>query len=207
VILEMSTIGPAAATALAREAAAREVMLLDAPVSGSTGLAESAQLFSMVGGDRNAYDRAAPVLDAMTKGHLHLGASGSGAAMKLAANAAIAVTNEVVAEALVLAESYGIEREKAYDVLESGAFASPFVLYKRESFVHPDTAPVGFTTALLRKDIALVRALAEELGAPVPAVEAADAVLAQATEAGLDDADLSRVADLLRAERDAGKVR
>src|SRR4029077_15106530 len=136
--------------------------------SGSIALAESAQLFSMVGGDGAAYERAAPALDSMTKGHLHRGASGSGAAMKLAANAAIAVTNEVVAEALVLAESYGIERDKAYDVLESGAFASPFVLYKRESFVHPDTAAVGFTTALLRKDIALVRALAEELGAPVP---------------------------------------
>ena len=207
VILEMSTIGPAAATALALKAAALDVMLLDAPVSGSVGHADSAQLFAMVGGDRDGYERATPVLDAMTKGHLHLGASGSGAAMKLAANAAIAVTNEVVAEALVLAESYGIERDKAYDVLESGAFASPFVLYKRAAFLQPDTTPVGFTTALLRKDIALVRALAAELAVPVPAVEAADAVLAGATGAGLDDADLSRVADLLREERDAVKLR
>ncbi len=50
-------------------------------------MAEAAQLFVMVGGDRSAYERAAPVLDAMTKGHVLLGPSGAGAAMKLAVNA------------------------------------------------------------------------------------------------------------------------
>src|SRR5690242_17184900 len=83
IVLEMSTIGPTAAKELAREAALQEVDLLDAPVSGSVSVAEAAQLFSMVGGSVSAYERATPVLDAMTKGHAHLGASGSGAAMKL----------------------------------------------------------------------------------------------------------------------------
>ena len=51
VVLEMSTIGPIAATALAAEAARHDVRLLDAPVSGSVSVAEAAQLFAMVGGD------------------------------------------------------------------------------------------------------------------------------------------------------------
>ena len=109
----------------------------------------------MVGGDRAAYELATPVLDAMTRGHMHLGPSGAGAAMKLAVNAMIAVTNESLAETLVLAEQYGIERERAYDVLAGGALASPFVLYKRGAFLHPDTEPVAFTTALMGKDVAL----------------------------------------------------
>ena len=67
----------------------------------------------------------------MTKGHMLLGPSGAGAAMKLAVNAMIAVTNESLAETLALAERFGIERERAYDVLAGGALASPFVLYKR----------------------------------------------------------------------------
>ena len=113
----MSTIGPTAARELAAEARSRDVELLDAPVSGSVSVAAQAQLFVMVGGDREAYERAAPVLDAMAKGHVLLGPSGSGAAMKLAVNAMIAVTNEAVAETLVLAESFGIAREAAYDVL------------------------------------------------------------------------------------------
>ncbi len=195
----MSTIGPAAATALEREAAERNVSLLDAPVSGSVALAESGQLYAMVGGDPDAYERARPVLDAMTKGHILLGRSGAGAAMKLAVNGTIAVTNETIAEALVLAERYGIEREAAYDVLSSGAVASPFVLYKRDSFLNPETAPVGFTVALMRKDLELVLALAAELAVSVPTVEAAVDVIDAAGRAGLDDADLSRVADVLRS--------
>ena len=100
----------------------------------------------MVGGDERPTSVATPVLDAMTKGHMLLGPSGAGAAMKLAVNAMIAVTNESVAETLVLAERFGIERERAYDVLAGGALASPFVLYKRGAFLHPETEPVAFTT-------------------------------------------------------------
>jgi 3-hydroxyisobutyrate dehydrogenase-like beta-hydroxyacid dehydrogenase len=201
VVLEMSTIGPLAATALAREASTRDVALLDSPVSGSVAVAEAAQLFAMVGGEADAYERARPVLDAMTKGHLHVGRSGAGAAMKLAVNGVIAVTNEAIAEALVLAERYGIERETAYDVLAGGAVASPFLLYKRESFLHPDTAPVGFTTALMRKDLALALALAADLDVPLPAVEAAERVLAASELVHLEDADVARVADVLRRGR------
>ena len=111
--------------ARSRGPAARLSTLLDAPVSGSVSVAEAAQLFAMVGGDREAYELATPVLDAMTKGHMLLGPSGAGAAMKLAVNAMIAVTNESLAETLALAEVFGIPRERAYDVLAGGALASP----------------------------------------------------------------------------------
>jgi len=121
--------------------------------------------------------------------------------MKLAVNGAIAVTNEAIAEALVLAERYGIERESAYDVLAGGAVASPFLLYKRESFLHPETAPVGFTVELLRKDIALILGLAADLDVPLPAVEAAERTLDAAIGAELGAADIARVADVLRRGR------
>ena len=127
----------------------------------------------MVGGDPEAYELATPVLDAMTKGHVLLGPSGSGAAMKIAVNAMIAVTNESLAETLALAERFGIEREQAYDVLAGGALASPFLLYKRGAFLDPEREPVAFTTALMRKDIALARELAARLGVRIPAALAA----------------------------------
>ena len=88
--------------------------------------------------------------------------------MKLAVNAMIAVTNESLAETLALAEQFGIERERAYDVLAGGALASPFVLYKRGAFLHPESEPVAFTTALMRKDIALALDLAARLGVRTP---------------------------------------
>jgi 3-hydroxyisobutyrate dehydrogenase-like beta-hydroxyacid dehydrogenase len=197
VVLEMSTIGPTAATELAGEASRHGVHLLDAPVSGSVSVAAAAQLFAMVGGDAHAYERATPVLDAMTKGHMLLGPSGAGAAMKLAVNAMIAVTNESLAETLALAEAFGIERERAYDVLAGGALASPFVLYKRGAFLHPETEAVAFTTALMRKDTALAQDLADRLGVRMPAAAAAAGVLEDALGSGLADADMASVISLL----------
>ena len=197
VVLEMSTIGPTAVAELAAEATRRDVRLLDAPVSGSVSVAEAAQLFAMVGGDREAYEAATPVLDAMTKGHTLLGPSGSGAAMKLAVNAMIAVTNESLAETLALAEQFGIERARAYDVLAGGALASPFLQYKRGAFLGPETEPVAFTTTLMQKDIVLAQDLAGRLGVRIPAAAAAAAVIDEAVDSGLADADIASVLGLL----------
>jgi 3-hydroxyisobutyrate dehydrogenase/2-hydroxy-3-oxopropionate reductase len=200
IVLEMSTIGPKAVAGLADEARRRDVHLLDAPVSGSVSVAEAAQLFAMVGGDPNAYDRAKPVLDAMTKGHMLLGPSGSGAAMKLAVNAMIAVTNESIAETLVLAERFGIERSRAYDVLAGGVLASPFLLYKRSAFLAPDKTPVAFTSELMRKDVSLAEELAAELDVRLPTVAAAAEVLDEALRSGLGDADMAVVISVLSSE-------
>src|SRR5438477_10928164 len=62
IVLEMSTIGPTAAEEIAREAERRDIDFLDAPVSGSVSVAEAAQLFAMVGGSAQAYERVTPLL-------------------------------------------------------------------------------------------------------------------------------------------------
>jgi 3-hydroxyisobutyrate dehydrogenase-like beta-hydroxyacid dehydrogenase len=154
----------------------------------------------MVGGDPGAYETASPVLDAMTKAHALLGPSGSGAAMKLAVNAMIAVTNESLAETLALAERFGIERTRAYDVLAGGVLASPFLLYKRGAFLQPEREPVAFTTSLMRKDLALAEELATTVGARIPAAAAAADVLDDALRAGLGDADFASVLTVLAAD-------
>ena len=92
--LEMSTIGPTAARRFAARAADAGVEMLDAPVSGAIAVAEAAG--AGVDGRRlrgDALERARPVLEAMTKAHFHLGASGAGAAMKLGVNVMIAAAD------------------------------------------------------------------------------------------------------------------
>ena len=152
----------------------------------------------MVGGDPGAFDRARPVLAAMTKAQFYLGGSGAGATMKLAVNSIIALTNEAIAEALVLAESSGVSRADAYEVLAASAIASPFVQYKHAAFLDPDSAPVGFTTTLMQKDLALALALARDRDVPMPATAAANEVLTLARRLGYGEGDLVRVADALR---------
>lgn len=200
VVVEMSTIGPRAIAELAAETERRGLHLLDAPVSGSVSVAAAGQLFAMVGGDQHVYEQATPVLDAMTKGHILLGPSGAGAAMKLAVNAMIAVTNESVAETLSLAQRAGIDKERAYEVLVNGALASPFLTYKRGAFLAPESEPVAFTSELMRKDLSLAKELAGDVGARLPAAEAAADILDEAIEHGLGQADMARVLSVLGEE-------
>jgi 3-hydroxyisobutyrate dehydrogenase-like beta-hydroxyacid dehydrogenase len=196
--LEMSTIGPGAARRFASRAADAGVEMLDAPVSGSVTVAEAAALVSMVGGDEAALERARPVLEAMTKAHFYLGASGAGAAMKLAVNTMIAATTVAISEALVLAEAAGIERADAYEVIAAGALASPFIDYKKAAFLDPDGTPPAFALDLMRKDLRLALEQGDAAGLPLLGAGASADVMTLA--AGLEggDEDLVRVADALR---------
>jgi 3-hydroxyisobutyrate dehydrogenase-like beta-hydroxyacid dehydrogenase len=196
----MSTTGPVAARRLAKEVEARGWSWADAPVSGSTALAEQATLTTMVGAEPEVYERVAPVLDAMTAARYRVGGAGAGAAMKLALNLMIAASTEAVSEALVLAERSGIEREDAYEVIANSAVASPFIAYKRAAFLDPDGEPVAFSLDLMRKDLDLVISLADELGLALRAAAAASEGIAFAAERCGGDQDLVRVADALRGE-------
>jgi 3-hydroxyisobutyrate dehydrogenase-like beta-hydroxyacid dehydrogenase len=178
--------------------AAHGVTVLDAPVSGSVPSAEAATLTTVVGGDRDAFERVRPVLAAMTSGQLWLGPSGAGAAMKLALNGIIAATTQAVSEALVLAERSGIAREAAYDAIAASAVGSRFVDYKRDAFLSPGGEPVAFTLELMQKDLALHLALARALRVHVPGVAAADQMLTVARSRQGDDADLAAVVEALR---------
>lgn len=196
--LEMSTIGPAAARHFASRAADEAVEMLDAPVSGSVAVAEAAALVSMVGGSEAALGRARPILEAMTKAHFHLGPSGAGAAMKLGVNVMIAAQAVAISEALVMAETAGIDRADAYEVIAAGALASPFVDYKRDAFIDPDGTPPGFALDLMGKDLKLALEQGETAG--VPLVGATASAEAMTVAAGLEggDADLAAVAGALR---------
>jgi 3-hydroxyisobutyrate dehydrogenase-like beta-hydroxyacid dehydrogenase len=198
--IEMSTVGVAHVRHLAGELAGRGCALLDVPVSGSVAMARDGSLTLMAGGDVGALDAVRPVLAALGSRVFHLGPSGSGAAMKLAVNTVIYGLNGALSEGLVLAERAGIARERAYEVLASSAVAAPFVQYRREAFERPGEVPVAFRLALAAKDLRLILGLATECGARMPQAELNLDVLGRATEAGLGDADVSAVAELLRLE-------
>ncbi|HET7279849.1 MAG TPA: NAD(P)-dependent oxidoreductase [Dermatophilaceae bacterium] len=198
VVAETSTVDPETVRELAGAVAARGAQLIDTPVSGSVSTVEAGGLLVMAGGDVQALDRARPVLEAFATRIVHLGDLGAGATMKLVVNAMVHALNAALSEALVLAERAGIDREAAYDVIASSAVAAPFVAYKRESFLHPEQAPVAFALDLVAKDLALADALARRLGAPMPLLAANREVVRAAVEAGLGSADLSALAILHR---------
>ena len=198
VLVDMGTSGPVAERDIARAAAERGVGFVDAPVSGSIALAQAATLTALVGGSAEDVEKVRPALAAMTRAQHHLGDVGAGATVKLALATMIAVTNQSVSELLVLCERAGLERDATYAALADSAVASPFVQYKQGAFLAPDEAAVAFTPLLMLKDLALADALAAEVGAELPAADAARSVLERTVAAGQGDGDLVRVADTLR---------
>ena len=198
VICDTSTVAPETVRALAPEVASRGGSLLDTPVSGSVPLVERGELTIMVGGDAAALETARPTLDHLAKSIFHLGEVGAGATMKLVVNAVIAALNVTVSEAVVLAESAGLDRAATYDVLAASAVGAPYVQYKREAFLRPDDTPVTFSLELIAKDQRLINALAESVGAPMPQADATRDLVAAAVAAGLGDHDMTVVAEYLR---------
>lgn len=198
VVVDTSTVSPEAVAALAPRFAALGAHLLDAPVSGSTALVEQGTLTVMVGGDPAALEVARPILDALATKVFHLGENGAGATMKLAVNAFVHAINLALSESLVMAEAAGIDRKLAYEVLASGAGASPYVLYKRQAFEDPEGTPVAFTLDLVAKDLDLILGLARRLGVPTNQADVTAHVVAETLAAGMGSRDMSALAEHFR---------
>jgi 3-hydroxyisobutyrate dehydrogenase-like beta-hydroxyacid dehydrogenase len=198
VVLEMSTIAPETVRKVAPSVQGRGATMLDAPVSGSVPVVERGELLIMVGGDPDALERARPVLEALSSTIIHVGELGTGATMKLAVNALVHGLAVALSESLVLAERAGVERTTAYEVFASGAAAAPFVLYKRAAFERPDETPVAFSLDLVAKDLDLILALAERVGAPMPQGDTNREEVRAALAAGMGASDMSALAGYLR---------
>jgi 3-hydroxyisobutyrate dehydrogenase/2-hydroxy-3-oxopropionate reductase len=200
VAVDMSTVLPGTIQALAAAVRGRGAGILDAPVSGSVATTQSGELTIMVGGEMADLDRARPVFELLARRIVHIGGLGAGAAMKLAVNTVIFGLNGAVAEGLVLAERSGIERSLAYEVIAASAVGAPFVGYKRDAFVEPETTPVAFSLRLAEKDLRLIAGQAEATWLSLPQA-AANLELIRAAERSVGaDADFSMVASHLREE-------
>lgn len=204
VLIDMSTVPPDTLRPYEEPVRAAGAGILDAPVSGSTQLAESGGLTIMAGGASADLERARPVLDQLARTVFHMGPLGSGAAMKLAVNAVIFALNNGLSEALVMAEGAGIERSLAYDVIAGSAAGAPFIGYKRDAFVSPDDASVAFSLDLAAKDLRLILELSERLGVPMPQARANKVLIGAASAHLGPDRDLSAVAAHLRERAKEG---
>ncbi len=108
-LIDCSTIDPHTAREVAAAAAQRNIVMLDAPVSGGTGGAEAGTLTFMVGGDATAFEIAKPILAKMGKNIVHCGAAGTGQVAKICNNMVLAISMIGVAEAMNLGASLGID--------------------------------------------------------------------------------------------------
>ena len=172
VVIDMSTIAPAATRRMAQRLAERGVDMLDAPVSGGETGAVNATLSIMVGGEAEVFERVKPLFACLGKSIVHIGGHGAGHATKACNQLALAIAIEAAAEALLLAKSYGIDPAKARAAMMGGLAASRALETFGLRMVEQDFNP-GVEARWYDKDMQIVMELARELGLALPAGAAA----------------------------------
>jgi len=172
VVLEMSTISPQASRELHKLGAKSGIEVLDVAISGSTPAAEQGILTLLAGGNQDWFRAAEPIFQAIAKQYFLLGGPGSGTAMKLVVNALLGIGMQAIAEAVVLGETVGLNRERLLEVLSKTAVIAPAHVGKLARVAINDYTP-QFPLRLMNKDFQLILKAAAEAHIPLPATEAA----------------------------------
>ncbi|KNB53426.1 2-hydroxy-3-oxopropionate reductase [Streptomyces caatingaensis] len=199
-LIDMSTVAPGTAVALAAAGAEHGLRVLDAPVSGGEAGAVEGSLSVMAGGRAEDVEAARPLFEVLGGTVVHCGPHGAGQTVKAANQLIVAAGLQACAEAVVLLERSGVDVDAALDVIGGGLAASAVLTRKRRNFLDRDFTP-GFRIDLHHKDMGIVTAAAREARLTLPLAELAARLIAEARERG--DGGLDHSALLRGVERAA----
>lgn len=197
--IDCSSIDVHSAQELHKQAAARQLLCVDAPVSGGVAGATAASLTFMVGGQKYAFDKANPYLEAMGKKIIYTGIAGSGQTAKLCNNMILGISMIAVSEAFVLAEQLGLTAEKLAEVVNNSS-GQCWVMSKYPPV--PDLLPnvpasndykPGFTATMMLKDLNLSQLSAANAGVHTPIASHATTLYQQFIDAGFGHLDFSAI--------------
>jgi 2-hydroxy-3-oxopropionate reductase len=203
--LDMSSIRPDVSVRLSEAGREHGVRVLDAPVSGGEAGAKEATLSIMVGGDEADFKEAKPIMEAVGSTIVYVGPAGSGQTVKAANQLIVAGTIELVAEAIVFLEAYGVDTEAAIAVLAGGLAGNRILDRKGASMLGRQFEP-GFRIDLHHKDMGIVTEAARAKGVAIPlgalTAQLVGAVRAQG-DGGLDHSALLKGVERLAGRADS----
>jgi len=192
IVIDSSTISPVVSRKMACHIAGKGASWLDAAVTGSKHGAEKGELIFMVGGDRQTFERAMPVLQVLGKKHIYCGQNGMGLAAKLAQNTIQATTLEIFCEGLVLAAKAGVAPETMLEIIQSSMARSTLTDFKAPFILKGDFTPY-FPLKLMHKDLELAMEAGYAQNVPMPALAAVKEVYSAAKAQGKGDLDYASV--------------
>jgi 3-hydroxyisobutyrate dehydrogenase len=169
--IQMSTVGTEWTDRLASLAARHDVAFVDAPVSGSSGAAESGELIILASSATTARARVQPLFEVLGRQTLWLPSTGDGSRLKLALNNWLAVLVEGMVETLTLSEALGLDPRLVLEAISDGPMASDYALAKGAAMVNADFAP-GFPLRHATKDAELALSAAHRHGVELPLTSA-----------------------------------
>ncbi|WP_342753542.1 NAD(P)-dependent oxidoreductase [Pantoea sp. MBD-2R] len=190
IVVQMGTIGVESTEKLIAQFSEQrpDVVLLDAPVSGTRTPAQNAQIVVLASGDRERAAHVEPVFAAISKGTKWLGKAGAASRMKLVVNAWLISMVQGLAESTQMAEEFGFTPDEFWNVLDGGPLAVPYVKGKLEMIKEGSYDPQMHLTWAL-KDVNL--ALAAAKNSELPGLNLISEVWQDAVDAGYGEKDLS----------------
>jgi 3-hydroxyisobutyrate dehydrogenase-like beta-hydroxyacid dehydrogenase len=199
-ILDTTTGDPERTEALAARCAARGVLFVDAPISGSSEQIRRRQGIVLAGGEPAAYGACLDLIQAMAERHYHLGGAGAGARAKLASNLILGLNRLALAEGLVFAERLGLDLPAFLAMLKTTPAYSCAMDVKGEKMLRGDFAPQS-KVAQHHKDLRIILEYAAAASQPLPLAALHKDILEQAMASGEGDLDTSVVLQVLRRLR------
>jgi len=206
VFIEMSTLRPPTARALAERCAEKGAGFIDAPVSGTVAPAKDGKLMALVGGSEADLERARPALDVLTRRIVHAGPAGQGAMLKLVLNLPLAVYWQSLAEAVALGAAGGLELATMLDAMADSGAATR-VLPLKIPLILEGSDYVAFDIATMEKDATSIVETGAQFGVPMPTISAALATYAAANANGMGSDDAVSIVRHLTETLEAEKKR
>ncbi|MFF5858875.1 NAD(P)-dependent oxidoreductase [Streptomyces sp. NPDC012751] len=194
VLLCASTVAPEEVVQIAGDLP----RILDVGMLGNRDHARDGELRLFVGGETQTFDAARPLLEALGKEVVHLGALGSGMRMKLLLNLLMGIEVQALAEATELAGACGLDRQQVLKTIAGSGFASPVMAFKSRRLAAGRFEEPDFRLRLMAKDLMLATKQAAAAGLSLPLATAAAETHVRATEQGLGDQDCAAVTRALR---------
>ena len=188
IILDTTTGDPEQVASFGPRLAARGVEYVDATVGGSSEQARQGEAIAMVGGPRESFERAKPLLETFARETFHLGDWGAGSRMKLVLNLVLGLNRAVLAEALVFAKRQGLDPQTALATLKAGPSYSTVMDVKGAKMLAEDFEPVARLSQHL-KDVRLILAAGSRSGAKLPLSALHEELLERAERLGFGAAD------------------
>jgi 3-hydroxyisobutyrate dehydrogenase len=175
-IVDSTTISPAAAEGVRAAAAERGTAMLAAPVSGNPKVAESGRLTIVASGPAGAFERARPYLELLCRRVTYVGEGERARLVKICHNLMLGVVAQCMAEITVLAEKGGVARADFLEFLNDSVMGSTFTRYKSPAYVNLDFTPT-FTPQLLLKDFHLGFEAARDHDVAMPLAAATEQIV------------------------------
>jgi 3-hydroxyisobutyrate dehydrogenase-like beta-hydroxyacid dehydrogenase len=195
VIVDSTTISPAAAEKIRATAADRGTAMIAAPVSGNPRVAASGRLTIVASGPREGWLQVRPYLEVLAQRVTYVGDGERARLVKVCHNLMLGVVAQCMAEITVLAEKGGVSRADFLEFLNDSVMGSTFTRYKSPAYVNLDFKPT-FTPELLLKDFRLGLEAARQYGVPMPVASTAEQIVQSMVALCGNDVDFAALLEL-----------